>query len=85
MKPLVSARSDKIVWQELVSRRLISNVYHLISKSESVGKPSSVADGYLSRRGIAPCAQAAFRNTPGRRIVTVSVAPNRVYRVLTFP
>ena len=54
-------------------------------KSESVGKPSSVADGYLSRRGIAPCAQAAFRNTPGRRIVTVSVAPNRVYRVLPFP
>ena len=53
--------------------------------SEPVGKPSSVVDGYLSRRGIAPCAQAAFRNTPGRRIVTVSVAPNRVYRVLTFP
>ena len=54
-------------------------------KNESVGKPSSVADGYLSRRGIAPCAQAAFRNTPGRRIVTVSVAPNRVYRIPAFP
>lgn len=54
-------------------------------KNESVGKPSSVADGYLSRRGIAPCAQAAFRNTPGKRIVTFSVAPNRVYRIPAFP
>ena len=53
--------------------------------SESVGKPSSVADGYLSRRRIAPNAQAAFRSTSGKCIATVSVAPNRVYRVLTFP
>ena len=53
--------------------------------SEPVGKPSSVVDGYLSRRRIAPCAQAAFRNTPGRRIVTVSVAPNRVYMAAQSP
>ena len=53
--------------------------------SESVGKPSSVADGYLSRRGIAPNAQAAFRGTSGKCIATLYVAPNRVYRTSTFP
>ena len=54
-------------------------------KKESVDKPSSVVDGYLSRRRIAPCAQATFRNTSGKCIVTVSVAPNRVYSIMTFP
>jgi len=65
---------------------LLLNYYLLlITSNESVGKPSSVVDGYLSRRGIAPSAQAAFRSTSGKCIATVSVAPNRVYRVSTFP
>ena len=54
-------------------------------KNESVCKPSSVLDGHLSRRGIAPSAQAAFRGTSGKCIATLNVAPNRVYRASTFP
>ena len=53
--------------------------------AESVDKPSSVVDGYLSRREVAFYAQAAFRGTLGKCIATFSVAPNRVYRVPTFP
>ena len=82
----MSAYGTNIKYVGKADTKIIHYSFFIINyKKESVGKPSSVADGYLSRRGIAPSAQAAFRNTPGRRIVTVSVAPNRVYRVLPFP
>ena len=53
--------------------------------NESAYKPSSVESNHLSRRRITPNAPAIFRNTSGKCMVSVDVAPDRVYMAVVSP